>query len=114
MVTDRRDNPMTYQGDGRLIAYISGPITLDPDYKEKFARAERYLSKKGYIVLNPTFLPEGMPHDRYLPINDAMIIVSNVVFFMHGWRKSLGCLHEWETALRHDKNTQLLPKEAYR
>jgi len=114
MTNQKGENLMLYRGDGRLVAYISGPITLDPEYKEKFARAERYLIKKDYIVLNPALLPEGMPHDRYLPINDAMIAAANVVFFMHGWRKSLGCLHEWETAYRHDKNIRLLPGEAYK
>lgn len=34
--------------------YISGAITNDKDYKQKFDEAEKYLLSKGYEVFNPT------------------------------------------------------------
>lgn len=100
-------------GDGRKIAYISGPITFCPGYKEIFLRAQFYLESRGYIVLNPAVLPAGMPHARYLPINDAMIDASDEVYLLKGWEDSAGCVHEVQHARDEDKELYLLPKEAY-
>ena len=39
--------------------YISGPITADPNYKERFKTAEESLSKAGYTAINPVELVKG-------------------------------------------------------
>lgn len=33
--------------------YISGPISNEPDYKAKFAKAEAELKEQGFEVINP-------------------------------------------------------------
>lgn len=33
--------------------YIAGKITGDPDYRAKFADAQRQIEAQGHIVLNP-------------------------------------------------------------
>ena len=38
----------------RKLYYISGAITGDSNYREKFDYAEKLLRKKGYSVINPT------------------------------------------------------------
>ena len=40
--------------------YIAGKITGDPDYKAKFNAAAEAYKKKGYTVLNPSWMPQGM------------------------------------------------------
>ena len=39
--------------------YISGPITADPNYRERFKTAEESLSKAGYTAINPVELVKG-------------------------------------------------------
>lgn len=82
----------------KKIAYISGAITENPGYLEQFVLAENHLENSGYIVLNPVVLPEGMAHEKYLPINDAMISVCDEFFLIPGWEDSSGVAHEIRTA----------------
>lgn len=116
MITDKTgaERIKAMAGDGRKIAYLSGPITCCPGYEEIFRKAQYYLESRGYIVLNPAVLPAGMPHARYLPINDAMIDASDEVFLLDGWEDSTGCAHEIQHTKVEDKELHLLPKEAYR
>lgn len=53
--------------------YIAGKITGDPDYRAKFADAQRQIEAQGHIVLNPATLPEGMEPKDYMRICFAMI-----------------------------------------
>lgn len=39
--------------------YISGPITADPNYAERFKKAEESLSKAGYKAINPVEIVKG-------------------------------------------------------
>jgi len=75
-------------------AYISSKITGDPNYREKFAKAKKYLEGKGYVVLNPAELPEGLEYEDYMHIAFAYIDVSDIVFMFEDWRYSNGALRE--------------------
>ena len=70
--------------------YISGKITGDPKYREKFQTAKENLEKLGHIVLNPAQLPEGMTATDYMRVNFAMIDVADIVVFLPDWRDSKG------------------------
>ena len=72
------------------IAYIAGKITGDPTYREKFAHAQEVLERRGYVVLNPALLPEGMKPKDYMRICMAMLDTAGVVFFLSGWTDSKG------------------------
>jgi len=85
------------------IVFISGSITNDKNYKQKFAALEQKLIAKGCIVLNPAFLPEGMEHDAYMPICYAMIDQSETIVFMNDWRKSDGAKVEMVHAINKNK-----------
>ena len=100
----------TYEGNGKKIAYISGAITENPGYLEQFVLAENHLENSGYVVLNPVVLPEGMAHEKYLPINDAMISVCDEVFLIPNWEDSAGVAHEIETAKSLGRPLHELPK----
>ena len=49
-----------------MIAYISGRINGDDNYKKKVARVKRQLERKGYSVLNPAEEPDGLSYDEYM------------------------------------------------
>lgn len=86
---------MKYRIEGKLVAYLSGPITGVPDYRRKFARAERRLSDCGYIVLNPSVLPEGMDRQDYMQVDFAMLDAADFVILLPGWEGSKGaCLEK--------------------
>lgn len=84
--------------------FISGKITGDNGYKEKFKRAEIRLKREGHIVLNPTVLPEtGFEHEEYLYICCAMINVCDSVYMLDDWRDSEGARTERGFAMMRGK-----------
>ena len=74
--------------------YIAGKITGDPDYRAKFADAQRQIEAQGHIVLNPATLPEGMEPKDYMRICFAMIDVADEVWMMPRWAASEGAALE--------------------
>lgn len=71
-------------------AYISGPITHNPGYRQEFEYAKQQLEAEGYIVLNPATLPGGMTNLDYMRITLPMLLSADVVFFLPGWTASEG------------------------
>lgn len=81
-----------------MIIYIAGPITGVPDYFAEFAGAAAELSNRGHTVFNPAILPDGLPHDAYMPICYAMMDACEAVYFLRGWEHSIGARMEFEYA----------------
>ena len=69
--------------------YISGKIAGDDGYRAKFFKAMSFFAEKGFIVLNPAVLPEGMTAAEYMSINFPMIFAADLVVFLpdHGESK---------------------------
>lgn len=86
-----------------MIAYIAGKVTGDPNCKEKFKKAQKTLEKEGYVVLNPTVLPEGMEQGDYMRICFAMIECADVMVFLKNWRQSEGACLEYQYAKKIEK-----------
>lgn len=75
----------------KTVVYIAGPITGVPDYKEKFAAAEKRWSETGlFAVLNPATLPAGMKPAQYMSICLPMLLSADLVLFLSGWENSGG------------------------
>lgn len=57
--------------------YISGPITGTTNYMERFAAAEEYLMKEGYVCINPAKVNAGLPsdttHEEYMKTSICML-----------------------------------------
>ena len=70
--------------------YISGQITGDPLFRNKFEQAEKNLKHLGYIVLNPANHPEGLTNRECMRIDLAMIDAADSVYFLSDWNKSRG------------------------
>lgn len=77
----------------RKIAYISGKITENPNYKEEFSTAEAFLRKHDYITINPARLDEvsdGLNYEEYLKICYQLLEIADIIFMVSGWQKSKG------------------------
>ena len=88
--------------------YIAGKITGDPDYKAKFAIAEKILREDGAVVLSPAYLPEGMSAADYMRICFAMIDTADVVAFLPDYSKSAGAQLEYQYCLYTEKPIRYL------
>ncbi len=86
-----------------MIVYISGGITGVADYKARFAAAEKRLKEKGYIVLNPAVLPEGLTHEAYMQICLPMVRVADAIYLLADWQESPGATAEFFAARKDEK-----------
>ena len=74
----------------REVAYISGAITSDPNYMQKFADAQMVLEELGYIVINPGILPVGMTYEQHMKIDLCFVETADVICMLPDWKKSPG------------------------
>lgn len=83
-----------------LAVYIAGPISRDPEYKEKFAAAEARLKAAGYFAMNPAVLPyPGLPYESYMRISGAMLHECGAIHMLPGWENSPGAVVEYSQAI---------------
>ena len=83
--------------------YLAGPITGVPDYKERFAEAERDFSEH-YDVINPARILDGVDDRDCLPLCLRLIDRSDSVVLLPGWRSSMGAVTEALYAVRQGKD----------
>lgn len=83
--------------------FISGKVTGDPNYKEKFAKMEEELKGMDYIVLNPTILPEGLEWEEYMRITLNMLHICDAIIMLEDWEESKGAKIELEYATKNEK-----------
>lgn len=84
-------------------AYISGSISNDPNYKEKFSLYESYLLQKDFIVMNPAVLPEGFEYKYYMNICFPMIDACEFFFILPDFNISEGSKIEIVRAIQKNK-----------
>ena len=85
------------------VAYISGAISSDPNYLQKFADAQMVLEHLGYVVLNPTILPLGLTYEEYLAIDLRMVEAADTLVMLPDWRWSPGAAREHDHARKLKK-----------
>lgn len=93
--------------------YIAGKITGDPEYKDKFARAEAKLRETHEVdvILNPADLPEGMQPGDYMQICLAMLDVADAAVFLPDWGESAGAGIEMQYCRYTGKPVYTMPQE---
>ncbi|ELF09268.1 TPA: DUF4406 domain-containing protein [Escherichia coli] len=81
------------------VVFIAGPMTGYQDYnRAEFDAEASVLSDRGFTVLNPAILPDGLEHQQYLAITLAMLEQADAVFLLNGWEKSTGATREFDRA----------------
>lgn len=85
------------------VVYLAGKIDGDPNYKEKFRKAAEQLESRGYIVLNPATLPEGMSKEKYMPICLAMLNQADIILLLSDYEESPGARIELNYANYQNK-----------
>ena len=85
--------------------YISGPITGTKDYMQRFEKAEKELTEKGYSVINPAkvnaMLPQDATWEEYIKVSLTLMSICTGVYMMPGWRESRGAVLEFMQARRN-------------
>ena len=87
-----------------VLLYLSGPVTGEPGYREKFRAIEQQLTSRGYSVVNPAGLEQVLPTDD-MTWDEIMTFCIDILarcdsmVQMPGWEKSLGCQQEYGYAL---------------
>lgn len=83
--------------------YISGGISNIPDYKERFKKAEEFLTSQGYKAINPTVL-DAFPlnYEEYMDLDLALIDICGAMYMLKDWEKSCGANREYGYALAKD------------
>lgn len=86
------------------LLYISGPITGDKCYKEKFKAVEQQLTARGYAVVNPAGLSQVLPvedmsWDQIMSFCLDILARCDYLVQLPGWEKSLGCQQEYGYAI---------------
>jgi hypothetical protein len=80
--------------DRPMKIYIAGKITGDPNYRAKFSTEEESLASRGYIVMNPATMPDGLTASDYMRMSFALIDAADVIEFLPDWMDSKGALIE--------------------
>lgn len=86
--------------------YISGKITGDENYKQKFAEAEKILEEQGHEVINPARVAEALPeltYQQYLDIDYLLIEYCDAIYMLEDWIESKGARAEYGLAIRLHK-----------
>ena len=86
--------------------YISGAITGTDDYMERFSKAEKELTAKGYSVVNPAKvnaqLPEDTNYEEYMKMCFCMLDMCTAIYMLDGFEKSCGANRELGYAMAKD------------
>ena len=87
--------------------YISGAITGTDNHMERFAKAEKELTERGYSVVNPAKvnaqLPEDTSYEEYMKMCFCMLDICEAIFMLKGWSKSCGFNREYWYAMGNCK-----------
>ena len=80
--------------------YIAGPITGDPDYKNKFTFASEVLRGQGFIVCNPVVMLKSLvkqdaSHRDLVTIGRGIAAAADVLALLPGWDCSEGAVLEF-------------------
>ena len=77
--------------------YISGRITDNPNYKEEFENAEKWLLERDITPINPikvNAICNTLTYEEYMKVDYCLIDLCDGLFMLKGWQDSRGALSE--------------------
>lgn len=81
------------------VVFIAGPMTGYHNFnRDEFNTEARYMEERGFTVLNPAILPDGLLHSHYLFITLSMLETADAIFMLDGWEESDGAQREFKRA----------------
>ena len=80
--------------------YLSGKITGDSNYRQKFNTMTEELLSYGYVVFNPAVLPDGFEYSDYMALDLLILSRCDAIFILRDWKNSPGARLEYEEAKR--------------
>lgn len=87
--------------DDKKVVYISGPMSGIVNFNRfAFFHAAHKLKEKGYHILNPATLPDGLTQLQYMSICQPMVMAAEVIYMLPGWEDSAGARAEHELAMK--------------
>ena len=89
--------------------YISGAISSDPDWYNKFNTVEKRLQEKytDAVIFNPILTSkyaDKISYEDFMTIDMAIIDICDTIFFLRDWGNSKGAVREYHYALSKNKN----------
>lgn len=77
--------------------FISGAMTKDPNFKEKFYNAYMFLQNRfpNAVILNPAILPEGLNNSQYMTLDFTMIDCCDTIYMLKDYKDSNGAMLEY-------------------
>jgi len=72
-----------------MLIYIAGKISADPDYRAKFAAAERHLKDQGHEVINPAD-NNGISYKDYIDKGMRQLMNCDAIYLLPDWLDSPG------------------------
>lgn len=73
------------------IVFLSGKINGNDNYKSDFDKAEEFLNKNGYTVVNPARIDEVswvLTEEYFAKVCYTLIDISEAIFMVSGWQNS--------------------------
>lgn len=87
--------------------YISGPISGQDftEVQKAFADAERIIREAGHTPVSPfnNGLPPGSPYEDHLVEDIRLLLASDAIMLLYGWRGSKGSRIENNIAMNMGK-----------
>jgi hypothetical protein len=111
------------QNGGDFTVYIAGPMSgkLEFNYPAFYKMAEAFKKIKGIHVKNPATIANGvtnLPYDYYIREALYMVVLSNAMIMLDGWKDSRGAKMEYHVARTmgipvFDESFNLIPENLY-
>ncbi|EMY6084914.1 DUF4406 domain-containing protein [Escherichia coli] len=78
-----------------MIVYVAGPMSGYEQFnRPALHSAAKRLTDKGYVVLNPATLPDGLTQAQYMDICLAMLRCADTIYMLKEWEYSAGARAE--------------------
>lgn len=87
----------------KKLIYIAGPVQGVKHYYKAFEKAQDALTSRGYAVLNPVSLPEGIKRSQRVIIGTALLGQADAVLFLPGWENDADAFMEFVFASQMSK-----------